>query len=153
MSKTVPNIITRIEADHDRLKMVKRSLVRFVEDAERGHDFLDWKIEALFQVRDFQNRLAKHFDLEEQGGFFAELLRLAPQASYQLKEIAAEHAEILSALDETIEWLKGAESNDPDVPVRLRADVHHILDQLRAHQTLEHEMMFSAHNQVFGVVD
>lgn len=153
MHQTIPNIMVRIESDRERLKKSKSSLLGFVHAGRDGSDFLSWKIEALYQLRDFQNRLAKHFDLEEEGGLFTQLLRLAPNASYRINSLAAEHGEILEAISDAITSLKAAGSTDADTHRRLRDDVDRILERIREHESLEQEMMYSAHNRVFGVGD
>ena len=153
MSVIIPDIASQIESDHVRLHAMMSSIGEFLEQDLDPRHFLRWKVESLFQLRDFHNQLAKHFDLEELGGFFTEVLRLSPESANRIKSLMEDHSEILAVLERQIAELRSAESPFPDIQDVLRHDLQTIIQRLRGHEALETELLYAAHYQVYGAGD
>lgn len=153
MYQPTGNLAARIEADYERLNRFASSLTEFAREATGPENFVQWKIEALFHLRDFRNQVAKHFDLEEEGGFISDLLRLAPEAANRIELLVAEHAGILEGIDRTICWVKAEERSGAETHRRLRGDLDRIMQRLKNHESVEKELLYTAHNQVYGAGD
>jgi hypothetical protein len=153
MSVIIPDLATQIESDHVRLHGMMSSMSEFLEQDLDPKHFLRWKVESLFQLRDFHNQLAKHFDLEELGGFFTEVLRLSPESANRIERLMADHSEILVVLERRIAELRSAEGPFPDTQDVLRRDLQTIIQRLKGHEALETELLYAAHYQVYGAGD
>lgn len=151
MSRINHDLTSQIEADHERLNQMIASLERFL--SEEPEHFVDWKVNMLFQLRDFHNQLAKHFDLEEEGGFISDLLRLAPQAANRIQRLPVEHERMLNRLDGTISDVKALTFASSGIRDRLRKRVEDVVRRFRDHESLECELLYHAHYQEFGVGD
>ena len=153
MSVNIPDLASQIESDHVRLHAMMSSISEFLEEDLDPAYFLRWKVESLFQLRDFHNQLAKHFDLEELGGFFTEVLRLSPESANRIEHLIEDHSEILQILEKRIAALRAAEGPLPDTQDVLRHDLQSIIQRLRGHESLETELLYAAHYQVYGAGD
>ena len=152
MSFSIPDLPAQIESDHERLHDVMSTISSFLEEGVEPEHFLRWKIEALFQLRDFQNQLAKHFDLEELGGFFADVIRLSPESFNRIQHLKEDHADILVELTRLISELRTADASSNILDV-LKKDVQTIMLRLKGHESLESELLYSAYYQVYGAGD
>ncbi len=143
----------RVEAAHKRLRRLGAELTTFVDDDMDSLEFFPWKLTALSHLRDFQNQLAKHFDLEEEGGFIDDLLRLAPESSNSINHLKVAHSRMLSDLSDIIRMVKSYSlPSDVHLP-RLRERVKAFLAGLREHESVETALLYEAHFQVNGAGD
>ena len=115
--------------------------------------FKSWKIELLWQLRDFHNQLQKHFDLEESGGFNEELARLAPHLVSKVEHLEEEHLKIISDLNHILGVLKGIEHVGSSKIDRVKCRVEGLVSFIRAHETAEHDVIQEAYYQDYGVGD
>lgn len=135
------SIAEQVEQDHACLKRdmgeIHEDILREVAD----EDFSDWKLEFMWRLRDFRNRLCKHFDLEEEGGFMNEIIDEAPERLNRVKELEAEHDQILSDLDAILAVLKIMEIRDAAKIEDVRRRVIQLLSTLRTHESAENELI------------
>lgn len=153
MSNVRPDIASSIEADHARLKALMAELADEVNAEVTAPEFAAWKVAFLWRLRDFENQLLKHFDLEEDGGFMTDLLRLKPQWAARIAQLGDEHAQIRTRLDVLIGHLKATRDLGSFSAPGFRREVHDLLDLIRAHEALECELIQSAYYQVYGAGD
>lgn len=143
----------RIEADYKRLRDLSSELTTFIAQNVASEHFTAWKLSALTRLRDFQNQLAKHFDLEEDGGFIDELLGLSPESSNWINDLREDHRRMLEDLASIIAMVKSYSlPGDLDLP-QLRSRINTFLVGLREHESAETALLYDAHFQVNGAGD
>jgi hypothetical protein len=101
--------------------------------ADAGGDAPETLVARLDTLRD---RLAAHFDGEEQSGLFEQIRELAPEQAHECARLCDEHLDLLRQLD----GLRGA-----DAEARAAADwtqgVRDLLAQLGDHEARENELL------------
>ena len=69
-------------------------------------DFVLWKIEFVWQMREFKNNLYKHFDFEDDSGIFDYFPDGDSEKANQGERFRTEHKQILGNLDKILTRLK-----------------------------------------------
>ncbi|NIR49058.1 hypothetical protein GWO43_11455 [candidate division KSB1 bacterium] len=141
---------SRLVQDHKGLNEDIGALKIFMMKEVEPRDFGDWRLEFVWQLRDFKNRLLKHFDLEEEGGFMADVLEAAPHSENQINALKAEHDQIVVNLDDVMDQLKAMEARDVTRLNNIRMAVNDIFSVLREHENQEHTLMQRAYFREYG---
>ena len=153
MSPHPTDVTSTVEAEHEHIKetmtLLADELARDVEPA----DFPQWKLTYLWRLRDFQAMLLKHFDLEEEGGFTTDLLRLAPHRANQIRQVEAEHRKIMALLTQLTGLLKRMDRLTDVRMARLRDQLQDLVALIRTHEAAECELIQAAYYEDFGVGD
>ncbi len=153
MSKDKKTLATRIEEEHASLhSMTQKIRTEFAKEIAPAA-FADWKIEILVLLRDFQNELLKHFDLEELSGFMEDLLMLAPRKSRVVEQLEAEHEQVIEGLQEALDDLKKLGEFKAEDLSDFRTRVEKILTTLDAHEAAERELIYDVYFQDIGIGD
>ncbi len=139
-----------VEEDHAGIRQHIGELREVLMREVRPEKFSDWRLEFMWQLRDFKNRLLKHFDLEEEGGFMREVLEAAPHTSREVQELKDEHQSLIRRLDEFLAVLKAMEHKDPEKLQTLRIELDDMVSQLRRHENREHILMQKAYYREYG---
>jgi iron-sulfur cluster repair protein YtfE (RIC family) len=100
------------------------------EDAGAAEDAL---VSHLHSLRD---RLAAHFDGEEQSGLFEQIRELAPEQAHECARLCDEHLDLLRELDD----LQSAEAR-PTEAGTWREGVRNLLARLAEHESKENELL------------
>ena len=151
--KDVKSMSQRIENDHKALHKALNQIDNAFEEIPDTTTFKTWKIELLWQLRDFLNQLQKHFDLEESGGFNEELSRIAPQLLSKVEHLEEEHLKIVSDLTHILGVLKAVHHPDSGKLERVQHRVEALTAFIRAHEAAEHAIIQEAYFQDYGVGD
>jgi ElaB/YqjD/DUF883 family membrane-anchored ribosome-binding protein len=146
-------IAQQVEQDHRRLRMHETALEAEVNRMVSPTEFAQWRTRFLRQLRDFQYRLLQHFDLEEDGGFMADLVGHVPRMSDKIDALEAEHAELLDTLESIIADLKRADSLSQWENAKLKVRISSLLKALRKHEAAECALIQEAYYQDIGVAD
>ena len=85
----------QVEKEHEHLRRELEELQASSSTQASGEQFAQWRLELIWQVRDFKNALLKHFDLEEEGGFMRDVRKMVPNSDPQVQELLAEHREMV----------------------------------------------------------
>ncbi len=147
------DISARIEEEHKQLRACMESLVEELEKDIDPARFKEWKLDFLLRLRDFQNNLQKHFDLEEEGGYMADIMQVAPQYAFRLENLREEHRKIITDLNHIVSVLKGIDHPSPSGIERLRRRVHDLLELFRQHESEEYRLIQEAYMQDYGQGD
>jgi hypothetical protein len=144
------SILEQTRRDHELLneELGKLKIIIWQEVSEK--DFSDWRLDCLWQLRDFQNCLLKHFDLEEEGGFMADVLRRASHEERKLVELKAEHKQILALLEEILGSLKDVSAKDVAQLQHIRARANELIQILREHENEEHRLLQRTYYREYG---
>ena len=152
MAEKRSTIANRIEEEHASLRELMKSVSESVNRDPSG-DFGEWKLELIWTLRDFQNELVKHFDLEEDGGFMDDVIRRAPQESKKAEVLEMEHRDFLDELDAITDILKKmSKENQSDLP-KVRERVHAVIEKLHEHEASERDLIYRVYFQDIGVGD
>lgn len=143
-------ISKRIHEEHDKLREEFQKIYQKIDAHVPAEQFPRWRMDLIFLLRDFQNDLLKHFDLEEEGGFMSDVIRLAPQHSGVVAKLQAEHIEIARELDNILIYLKGLQENTSGKYADFSRRVKDLLNFFRAHETTESEVLMSTYLQDEG---
>jgi hypothetical protein len=115
--------------------------------------FADWKLNFVWRLRDFQNALLKHFDLEEDGGFMQDLVAIAPGCTNRVDLLKQEHDEVIPRLSSLTEALKEMTTRQSGDLNSIVAGVLDLFDQLERHEAAERELIQDVYFQDIGVGD
>ncbi len=153
MDKVDRDLARRIEEDHRNLHSTMDDLDRAFEHEVGSDTFAGWKMDLLWKLRDFHNQLQKHFDLEEEGGYNEDLIRVAPHLSTQIAHLEEDHRKIISDLNHILEVLKSVLNADSPKVIRVEERVSDLVTFIRDHECKEHAIIQEAYFQDYGVGD
>lgn len=144
------DVALQVEKDHEGLNQDIGTLKMTIMMEISAKDFPNWRLEFIWQLRDFKNRLLKHFDLEEEGGFMNEVLSIAPQTERKVKELKEEHEHIVIHLDEILMDLKGLLDKNTEKLDSIRNRMTEVIATLLQHEAAENQLMQTAYYQGYG---
>ncbi len=144
------DIAARIDEDHKQLRACMEALVAELEGEIDPDKFLQWKLDFLLRLRDFQNQLQKHFDLEEEGGYMQDVMHLAPQFAFRLENLQEDHRKIIADLNHIISVLKGIDHLSPTQIARIRQRIYELLELFKKHEAAENCLIQDIYMQDYG---
>lgn len=144
------DLSTRVEQEHEHLRRELEQLQSSSSAPASGDDFSQWRLELIWQVRDFKNSLLKHFDLEEEGGFMRDVRKMVPNSDLQIKGLLAEHREMEEALDRILGTLKEMNERDEDKLDRLQNQVGELVTTINSHETTEQHLIQRTYYRDYG---
>lgn len=137
---------------HEELNRNIGELKLTIMERVSAKDFSDWRIQFI-GLQDLRQKLSKHFEFEEQGGFMAEVTDAAPQLLNQVKELEIEHKRILSNLDSVLTDFKKSDVKDKLELQDIFNRISGIMTTLHQHEITENELMQSAFYREYGSPD
>ena len=153
MKEAGRSMASLIQEEHDSLKETMAAIRSDLESDEREADFSNWRLNFVWRLRDFQNALLKHFDLEEDGGFMQELVAVSPGCTARVALLKQEHEDIIPRLNELTDELKEMTSRQPITLNRIAAGLIDLFDLLERHEAAERELIQDVYFQDIGVGD
>lgn len=150
MSKDKIDVAKKVEKEHVHLNKAFGEIKLTIMQEVTAEEFQNWRLEFLWQVRDFKNSLLKHFDLEEEGGFMRDVLKAAPHTGNKIEELKKEHVEIIEALDKIIDQIKLTPEKDGDKLNAIRMGINEMMSTLCNHENQENDLMQRAYYREFG---
>lgn len=103
-----------------------------------------------YDVIAFRAALKQHFDAEEQSGYLADALMLAPHLRSRADALRAEHAALLQTTDLVLQSLEAA---NPDGFVKQRALFRQLVARIRQHEQSENALVLEAYEEELGAGD
>ena len=102
-----------------------------------SEDFTLWKIEFIWQMREFKNELLKHFDFEEDSGFFDHFPKTQSNGRSYGKKMRTEHKQLMKDLDKILGRLKKIrEIRKPELK-NMEVDILHLIKEIGKHENRE----------------
>ena len=135
-----------IELEHAELKPYVEVLVSACHSPKRDQSEVQDQTESLAEA------VQAHFALEERGGYFADVVRMAPHLSTTAAELQAQHEPLLESLEALRALARTAVKSDAGW-ARLREEVAQFADELLQHEAGERAMLQRAHGQDIGAGD
>ena len=144
------DLSVQVEKEHEHLRRELEELQASSSTQASGEQFAQWRLELIWQVRDFKNALLKHFDLEEEGGFMRDVRKMVPNSDPQVQELLAEHREMEQALDRILGTLKEMSVGDEDKLDRLKNQVGELVTTINSHETTEQHLIQRTYYRDYG---
>jgi hypothetical protein len=147
ISEHKPNFIKKIESEHkllhNDLANIKVALKSWIE----SDDLLIWKIEFVWQMREFMHSLFKHFDFEEDSGVFDQITyQNAKNVNYG-KIIRSEHKQILKKVNKILSGLKKNKEVKSQKLKALESEILDLIAIITKHENTEIEVIHSIYNR------
>lgn len=150
MERDKTEVAEKIAKDHESIRRYIGALNLLEMTEVDAKEFFDWKLEFIWQLRDFKNRLLKHFDLEEEGGFMEDIVKVAPHLSRKVSGLKVEHEQILMSLDEILFKLKRMKKKNDTELEQVQFELNDVITSLRDHENEENILMQQAYYREFG---
>jgi len=150
MTKHQIEIANQVEEEHKGINQDIGEIKLAVMQEVSPEDFANWRLEFIWQLRDFKNRLLRHFDLEEEGGFMKDVLSAAPESQPKVRELKAEHRQFSKSLEKIIDTLKAMHKKDSEKLEQTRIDLNEILATLQKHEEEEHRLLQRTYFREYG---
>jgi hypothetical protein len=102
-----------------------------------SEDFTLWKIEFVWQIREFKNDLLRHFDFEEDSGFFDHFPKSQANGGIYGKKMRTEHKQLMKDLDKILTKLKKIRGiNNPELK-SMEVDILNLISEINKHENRE----------------
>ena len=150
MERDETEVAKKIAKEHESIRRYIGALNLLEMTEVDAKEFFDWKLEFIWQLRDFKNRLLKHFDLEEEGGFMEDIVKVAPHLSRKVSGLKVEHDQILMSLDEILFKLKRMKKKNDTELEQVQFELNDVITSLRDHENEENILMQQAYYREFG---
>lgn len=122
------DVFQEIDAEHRKLERTYETIKDFLEDAPDHAGVLRKSLTELAL------ELSRHFKREEDGGYFTDIIEIAPRLSPQAIALESEHVQLLKRLQQLQDRLSAAASRAEQYQL-----IHHDLPVfINACQTHEH---------------
>lgn len=103
--------------------------------------------QALALLDSFETALREHFAFEEEGGYLADVLEVAPRLSRRARRLEQSHAGFQARLERLLELARNA-TGAPDKWARARRELARFLASLREHEDAENTLVRQAFNDL-----
>ena len=143
----------RIESDHRELLNTLDELDAAFAILPEASDFINWKLEMMWKLRDFHNQLQKHFDVEEHGGYNEKLARQAPHLIPRIEHLEEDHLKITSDLNHILEVVKSIDHVQSAKIERAKCRLEDLIKFIRKHEDAENEVIQEVYFQDYGIGD
>lgn len=117
-------------AEHRALNTLLDEIEQAAANAATAAETLPPRLHTLHE------RLADHFETEEEGGLFEQILELAPEQAHECEKLCSEHQGLLKRVDE----LRRADADARTDP-GWGASVRSVLAELSRHESRENELL------------
>jgi hemerythrin-like domain-containing protein len=144
------DIDTKLRQQHEQIKTEIKAISASLSTDVSEEEFPSWRLDLLWALRDCLNDLQKHFDLEEEGGFLSNVLKIAPQHQQAVKRLAEEHGTVSLRLNEAISAIKTLSLADRQNLRPIWEEVESIFRLLREHEAVEGELLLTTYSQDEG---
>ena len=147
------NITEAIEKEHRAIRDEVSKLGNIFKVLPAENEYKEWRMNLILLIRDFCSDLQKHFDLEEQGGFFDQLIKSAPNQHMQFENLKHEHTDMIENLEKAMYLLKTNELYNKKVLEEIQDTVLRTVKILEEHEHAENELLEKIYLQDDGTGD
>ena len=135
-----------INDDHKSLNSKLENIKVALNTWIASDDFLLWKIEFIWQMREFKNNLFHHFDFEEETGFFEHFPNGDSIRKTYGRKIKTEHKHITRELDKILTRLKRIQDVQNPKLKKLEEDILELIEDIYRHENSEINVLNSLNN-------
>ena len=130
-----------VRSQHFALRQQIRALEEVFAEPDGAAEEYARKTQALLEG--FDSALRDHFAVEEEGGYLADILKVAPRLSRRAAHLEQNHKEFSERLESLLALARYA-VEAPDDWERVRTGLEGFLQALRAHEDKENELVHEA---------
>jgi len=153
MNKKNIDVKEQIRVEHACIKNSIEIILNEIRTIPKAQDFVKWKMEFIWRLKDFGKHLKRHFELEETHGFVEELIEASPENFNIIKKLESEHDQIIQTLDFICSELNKIKSHDQKNLLPISSWVKDLVSKITTHETAENDLMQKAYYQEYGEVD
>jgi hemerythrin len=124
---------SKVLAEHQALHALLGEIERASADTRAADDEVKPRLDTL------RDQLAAHFEGEESGGLFEQIMEEAPEQAHECQRLCDQHTRLLERIDE----LRGAKAEVRVEPAWGQA-VRALLEELAEHEATENELLSRA---------
>ena len=136
----------KIEEEHDTVDRSLQNLKIALKTWMEAEDFTLWKSEFIWQMRELKNNLLKHFDFEEDSGFFDHFPKPQSNGGTYGKRMRTEHKQLAKDLEKILNKLKKIRDiRNPELK-RMEVDVLHLITEISKHEDREMGVIHSLYH-------
>jgi len=146
-------IAAKIREEHERIKQDMKKINTLAGAHVSQEGYAKWRLDLIWLLRDFKNALQKHFDLEEEGGFMTDVVKIAPQNINAVQKLETEHETMNAMMEEILTSLKDQEEKDDLKLEALRQRIGEFFEVLESHEAAEGDLIESTYLQDEGMAD
>lgn len=151
-AKTSPDpaeLHAAVRSQHERLQLLLRATreVLAARSGQRDGDELSSTMLVLLTY--LSEELVAHFEYEEHGGYFSDVLRVAPQLSRALDRFQEEHIELARSSRAVLDLSHNA-VKDPRRWQEVESEFGRLFERLRNHEREENTMVQRAFSDDVG---
>lgn len=146
-------IAAKIREEHERIKQDMKKINTLAGAQVSRESYAKWRMDLIWLLRDFKNALQKHFDLEEEGGFMTDVVKIAPQNINAVQKLESEHETMNAMMKEILTALKNQEEKDDLKLETLRRRIGEFFEVLESHEAAEGNLIESTYLQDEGMAD
>lgn len=148
----VEDVAKRLSKEHFELEFLMRRLLECVDFLPRTNE-AGWIEDCRRVWTEFRRHLLRHMELEEAGGYLANVIERRPGMAGEVERLLGEHTSLrylVNSIDDAITRLVPAE------PLRMRDACHRVRDliaYIRHHEHNENMMVLSVYTDDIGTND
>ena len=150
MAEKKSNMSSKVLDEHNILRDNISNLSAKIEMEIPDEKYEEWRLEFMWQLRDFRNHCLKHFDFEELGGFMKDVLNDSPESIKIVKKLEDDHSNIIKELDGILDDLKLLEEKEDTKLEEIKGNVKHLIIRLKAHEKAENDLIQKVYSQEYG---
>jgi hypothetical protein len=150
MDKNKADIASRVEQDHADIRAEIDKIKGLMIEELNPSDFSNWRLDFIWQLRDFKNHLLQHFDLEEEGGFMRDVIKVSPHSEGKVNHLKDEHSKMVTDLDGILLLLKDMHDQDTSSLKQINEQIGSLMSDLHSHEEEEHILMQRAYYREYG---
>jgi hypothetical protein len=129
--------VQKIEEEHDTVERSLENIKIALRTWMESEDFTLWKIEFIWQMRELKNDLLKHFDFEEDSGFFDHYPKTQSNGGTYGKRMRTEHKQLAKDLQKILNKLKKiSDIRNPELK-KMEVDILHLIREISKHENRE----------------
>ena len=150
MTQKELGVAHKVEEEHKGLNQQMGEIKMESMKEVSPEEFSNWRLELIWHLRDFKNRLLRHFDLEEEGGFMKDALSAAPESQPKVSELKAEHRQFSKSLEKIIDTLQAMHKKDSEKLEQTRIKLNEFIATLRKHEEEEQRLLQRTYFREYG---
>jgi hypothetical protein len=129
--------VQKIKEEHDSVERSLENIKIALKSWMESEDFTLWKIEFTWQMREFKNDLLKHFDFEEDSGFFDHFPKTTSNSGTYGKRMRSEHKQLAKDLEKILNKLKRIRDIRNPALRKIEVDIRHLISEIIKHEDRE----------------
>lgn len=141
-----PNILKKIEDEHAEVDSKLENLKIGLETWRESSDFVLWKIEFVWQMREFKNYLLHHFEFEEDSGFFEYFPVEGVKKGTSGNKVKLEHNRLIKDLDKILRRLKRTKETNLSKLKDVEISILKLIKDIYKHEEMEGHVIRSIGN-------